>query len=164
MKTRLIVATLVERNSLEKTVSSIVKQNLSDLEVIFVLPKNKSETVEKICETENLKNYRILIDEKKGLSHAINQGFGYEGNFEYFSWINDDDELTPFSLQRSINFLDNQSNYLAVVGSLNYRILDKNNIRLNQVNFLTFVVATFGPNIIPQPGSLIRRKIGRAHV
>ena len=82
MKTRLIVATLVERNSLEKTVSSIVKQNLSELEVIFVLPKNKSEIVEKICEKENLKNYRILIDEKKGLSHAINQGFGYEGNFE----------------------------------------------------------------------------------
>ena len=56
MKTRLIVATLVERNSLEKTVSSIVKQNLSELEVIFVLPKNKSEIVEKICEKENLKN------------------------------------------------------------------------------------------------------------
>ena len=98
MKTRIIVATLGERNSLKQTLNSIVIQNVTDLEVKIVVPKDKTKYLNEIANEVNLNNYDLIVDEEKGLSAAINQGFSAKGNFEYFGWINDDDELTLGSL------------------------------------------------------------------
>jgi glycosyltransferase involved in cell wall biosynthesis len=87
MQTRIIVATLGERKSLKQTLKSIVNQNITDLEVKIVIPKDKTEFLNQIAKEVDLKNYELIEDEGRGLSAAINQGFSVEGDFEFFGWI-----------------------------------------------------------------------------
>jgi glycosyltransferase involved in cell wall biosynthesis len=157
MQTRIIVATLGERNTLKQTLKSITTQNITDLEVKIVIPKDKADYLNQIATEVNLKNYQLIVDEGKGLSAAINQGFSAEGDFEFFGWINDDDELTKNSLGRSINFLISNSNKNAVIGNLGYLSSKSNKIITNKVSKINLFISKIGPNIIPQPGSLIRK-------
>ena len=157
MQTRIIVATLGERNTLKQTLKSIAIQNITDLEVKIVIPKGKADYLNQIATEANLKNYEIIVDEGRGLSAAINQGFSTEGDFEFFGWINDDDELTTNSLSRSINFLISNINKSAVIGNLGYLSSKSNKIITNKVSKINLIVSKIGPNVIPQPGSLIRK-------
>ena len=157
MQTRIIVATLGERKSLEQTLKSIANQEISDLEVKIVIPKDKTESLNQMAVEANLKNYELIVDEGRGLSAAINQGFSIYGDFEFFGWINDDDELTTNSLSRSINFLISNSNKNAVIGNLGYLSSKSNKIITNRVSKINLFVSKIGPNVIPQPGSLIRK-------
>jgi glycosyltransferase involved in cell wall biosynthesis len=157
MQTRIIVATLGERNTLKQTLKSIAIQNITDLEVKIVIPKGKADYLKQIVTEANLKNYEIIVDEGRGLSAAINQGFSTEGDFEFFGWINDDDELTTNSLSRSINFLISNINKSAVIGNLGYLSSKSNKIITNKVSKINLIVPKIGPNVIPQPGSLIRK-------
>ena len=157
MQTRIIVATLGERNSLKETLKSIVDQEITDLEVKIVIPKGKTESLNQMAIEANLKNYELIVDEGRGLSAAINQGFSIDGDFEFFGWINDDDELTTNSLSRSINFLISNSNKNAVIGNLGYLSSKSNKIITNRVSKINLFVSKIGPNVIPQPGSLIRK-------
>ena len=157
MKVRVIVATLGERKSLESCFESIKNQELSEIEVVIVTPLDSLEKVDQIAKHTLKSNYQIIEDSGKGLSAAINQGFEVEGEFKYFCWLNDDDELTAGSLKRSILELDSNQNYSAVVGTLKYRLEKSNKVILNKVSKLKLVVSEFGPNLIPQPGSLIRK-------
>ena len=157
MQTRIIVATLCERISLKQTLKSITSQNITDLEVKIVIPKGKADYLKQIATEANLKNYELIVDEGRGLSAAINQGFSAEGDFEFFGWINDDDELTTNSLSRSINFLISNINKTAVIGNLGYLSSKSNKIITNKVSKINLIVSKIGPNVIPQPGSLIRK-------
>jgi glycosyltransferase involved in cell wall biosynthesis len=159
MQTRIIVATLGERISLKQTLKSITNQNITDLEVKMVIPKGKADYLKQIATEANLKNYELIVDEGRGLSAAINQGFSAEGDFEFFGWVNDDDELTTNSLSRSINFLTSNINKSAVIGNLGYLISKSNKIITNKVSKINLIVSKIGPNIIPQPGSLIRKSV-----
>jgi hypothetical protein len=161
MQTRMIVATLCERISLEQTLKSITSQNIADLEVKIVIPKGKADYLKQIATEANLKNYQLIEDEGRGLSAAINQGFSAEGDFEFFGWINDDDELTTNSLSRSIKFLISNINKSAVIGNLGYLSSKSNKIITNKVSKINLIVSKIGPNVIPQPGSLIRKSAFR---
>jgi glycosyltransferase involved in cell wall biosynthesis len=157
MKTRIIVATLGERKTLKQTLKSIVDQKITDLEIKIVIPKDKAEYLNQIATEADLKNYELVVDEGRGLSAAINQGFSVGGDFEFFGWINDDDELTTNSLSRSINFLISNTTKSAVIGNLGYLSSKSNKIITNKVSSVNLTVSKIGPNLIPQPGSLIRK-------
>jgi glycosyltransferase involved in cell wall biosynthesis len=157
VKVRIIVATLGERASLENCFKSINKQDFSEIEVVIVTPSRSIKKVEELAKEILKYNYQVIEDNNKGLSAAINQGFEAAGEFEYFSWLNDDDELTIGSIKRSKSKLDSNHNYSAVVGTLEYRFENSNKVLLNKVSKLKLIISEFGPNLIPQPGSLIRK-------
>lgn len=157
MITRVIVATLGERATLKETLNSIAKQNIGEAEVKIVCPQNSLLKVQKMAEECLISNFELIRDSDKGLSAAINQGFKAPGNFEYFCWINDDDELTMKSLERARNFLETNRKFNAVIGSLEYSRKNKNRIFRNRVTKLNLIISKVGPNVITQPGSLLRR-------
>jgi GT2 family glycosyltransferase len=155
--TRVIVATLGERATLKETLNSIAKQNIIEMEVKIVCPHSSLLKVQKIAEECLMSNFELIRDSGKGLSAAINQGFKVPGNFEYFCWINDDDELTMKSLERARNFLETNRKFNAVIGTLQYSRKNKHRILRNRVTKLNLIISKVGPNVITQPGSLIRR-------
>jgi glycosyltransferase involved in cell wall biosynthesis len=163
MQTRIVVATLGERISLKQTLKSITSQNITDLEVKIVVPKGKADYLNQIATEAYLKNYQLIEDEGRGLSAAINQGFSAAGDFEFFGWINDDDELTINSLNRSIKFLISNINKSAVIGNIGYLSSKSNKIITNKVSKINLIVSKIGPNVIPQPGSLIRKSAFSDH-
>ena len=157
MVTRVIVATLGERPSLKATLVSIANQEINNLEIKVVCPQSNLEKVQELAQECNLSNFEIIHESGKGFSAAINQGYEALGDFEYFCWLNDDDVLTTGSLERSINFLEDNKNFDAVIGTLGYLRKGKSKIMNNKVTQFNTVIAKIGPNIIPQPGSLVRR-------
>jgi glycosyltransferase involved in cell wall biosynthesis len=157
MNVRIIVATLGQRESLKNTLKSISNQKIDGLEVKMVVPVSKIQEIDSLAKEVDLKDYEIIQDENKGLSAAINQGFDAKGDFDFFCWINDDDELTGGSLYRSLKLIQSDLNVLAVVGNLGYVLNKKEKVITNRVSKLNLFVTKMGPNIIPQPGSLIRR-------
>jgi glycosyltransferase involved in cell wall biosynthesis len=136
MNVRIIVATLGQRESLKNTLKSISNQKIVALEVKMVVPVSKIQEIDSLAKEIDLKNYEIIQDENKGLSAAINQGF---------------------SLFRSLKLIQSDPNVLAVVGNLGYVLNKKGKVITNRVSKLNLFVTNIGPNIIPQPGSLIRR-------
>jgi glycosyltransferase involved in cell wall biosynthesis len=157
MNVRIIVATLGQRGTLKNTLKSISNQNIVGLEVKIVVPVSKIQEIDALAKVVDLKNYEIIQDENKGLSAAINQGFDAKGDFDFFCWINDDDELTEGSLHRSLKLIQSDLNVLAVVGNLGYVLNKKGKVITNRVSKLNLFLTKIGPNIIPQPGSLIKR-------
>ena len=157
MKVRVIVATLGERESLENCFRSIKNQELPDKEVIIVTPLKKLKKVEELAKNIFEINYKIIEDANNGLSAAINQGFNAKGDFKYFCWINDDDQLEAGSLQRSVSFMETNKDYSAVVGNLKYKFEKSKKVIINKVSKVNLLISEIGPNLIPQPGSLIRK-------
>jgi hypothetical protein len=157
MKVRVIVATLGERKSLESCFESIKKQELSEIEVVIVTPLDSLGKVDQIAKHTLKSNYQIIEDANNGLSAAINQGFNATGDFKYFCWINDDDQFEAGSLQRSVLFMERNQDYSAVVGTLKYKFENSKKIIFNKVSKVSLLISEIGPNLIPQPGSLIRK-------
>jgi len=146
--TRVIVATLGERPSLKATLISIAKQNIKELEIKIVCPQTNLEKVQEITQECLPSNFELIHDAGKGLSAAINQGYEAQGEFDYFCWLN-----------------DNNPNFYAAIGTLGYMRKDKSKIVRNRVTKLNILVTKIGPNVIPQPGSLVRRTaIGEARL
>lgn len=104
------------------------------------------------------KNHSIIKDPGLGLPDAINLGVNKLSNHvEYVSWLGDDDLITPESLERSLQMFKLNPGLVATFGSCNYidssgKVLFTNKSGQWAVRFMNFL-----PNLIPQPGSIIKR-------
>jgi hypothetical protein len=100
------------------------------------------------------------IDETgRTLPAAIDQGFAAlpEG-VQYMSWLGDDDLLSPGALTATSEFLDGHPRTSAVYGRCDY--IDEKNRLLwtNTSGPWAGPLLRVGPDLIPQPGSLFRRR------
>lgn len=101
----------------------------------------------------------LVIDPGKGLSAAIDAGLrSFPSNIQYINWIGDDDLLIENSLTHAFNLLSSSPNVVLVHGGCEY--IDENGKRLwlnNSGSYAKYLMR-FGPNLIPQPGSLFKRQ------
>ena len=108
--------------------------------------------------------YLELVDEFKAelpegnlaakINHALNQ---LPSDCEFIGWLGDDDLLTPKSLERASQALRDNPQVALVYGSCDYIDQHGNKIGQNPSGEWAKRLMTFGPFLIPQPGSLWRR-------
>lgn len=99
----------------------------------------------------------FLLEEGKGLATAINQAaFGLPPTVKYFNWLGDDDLLTSDSLAISQRVLDENHGASAVYGKCEYINSDGSKLGINSSGTWARTLIKFGPDLIPQPGALIR--------
>jgi hypothetical protein len=97
-------------------------------------------------------------DPKTGLPAAINFGFqSLPQNISFIAWLGDDDLLEPKSLEITSNVLRNEVKTSAVFGGCHYIAPNGNRILTNMSGRWAVPLISFGPDLIPQPGSLMRR-------
>ena len=100
----------------------------------------------------------FVPDPKCGLAAAIDTGIrALPENILFVNWLGDDDLLTDNSLSKTYEVLKNDPDSVLVYGGCEY--IDENGMSLwtnRSGNFATFLLH-FGPQLIPQPGALIRR-------
>lgn len=100
---------------------------------------------------------QIVEDPGTGLPAAIN--FAIESlpdQIEYVNWLGDDDLLTPHSLNRAeealstfeLDFVFGSCDYIDIYGSV---------IGKNRSGKWAMWLIKYGPDLVPQPGSLYRR-------
>ncbi len=136
---------------LYQTISSA--RLFGDIFLIVVAPEDSLENF------RGIQGIDLLVPEvEHGLASAINLGFKcMPKDIKYVTWIGDDDLLEKDSGKQSVDFLEKNPEYVMTFGECAYidskgALIGKNHSGQWAVNLLRF-----GPDLIPQPGSVFRR-------
>lgn len=154
MTTLFVVPTLGQRpDLLLRSLHSITAQDSPDLDLVVVAPRGRG--VEELISATGA---RFVEDPGRGgLSGALNAGLA-EGTpaTTYFAWLGDDDLLAPGSLAATTRTLSERPEAVMAFGWCDY--IDENDtvVFRSRAGRLAAAIVTFGPNLIPQPGSLFR--------
>jgi hypothetical protein len=101
----------------------------------------------------------LITDPGKGLSAAIDAGLrSFPTNIQYVNWIGDDDLLIENSLTHAFDILSGSPNAVLVHGGCEYIDEDGKKLWVNRSGSYAKHLMRFGPNLIPQPGSLFKRQ------
>ena len=153
MRTAIVIPTLGNRpDYLELTLKSV--RSAGDCYLAIVKPENVQIDVcfDKYVDAQ--------FDEKGlGLAAAINEGLNsVPREFEFINWIGDDDLLMPDSISNAEYVLRSHSDSVLVYGQCVYINEAGGEIGTNRSGRFASTLMRFGPCLIPQPGSLIRRE------
>ena len=100
----------------------------------------------------------LVIDPGTGLSAAIDAGLqSFSPSVQYITWLGDDDLLTEGSLNHALTILVGNPDIALTYGRCKYIDGDGKLLWLNKSGSYAKILMRFGPQLIPQPGSLMRR-------
>ena len=100
----------------------------------------------------------IVVDPGGGLSCAINLGIeSLPDSVVYVNWLGDDDLLGSDTLRIAVEYLDMHQNTVLVYGGCRYIGPRGEELWVNHSGNYAKYLMRFGPQLIPQPGSLFRR-------
>ena len=153
-KILIILPTLGQRTDfLRKTLDSIKLQKPVNYDLVMIFPKNSKETESLAKEFGAI----IVEDHGKGLSSAVNEGLKQlKPIHKYFSWIGDDDLLSEKSLHNSQKALEENGEAVVAFGYCDYINNAGEKLFTNRTGNLAPWIMTWGPNLMPCPGTLFR--------
>lgn len=162
MSVLFVVPTLGERpDLLEHCLRSVRAQEGPPVDLVLVAPVGRG--IEEVAERFAA---RFVPDPRRGgMSGALNAGLEAAGpDTRYFAWLGDDDLLAPGSLQATSTELDRHPDAVVAYGWCDY-IDDADQVVFrSRAGRVARWILTFGPNLVPQPGSLMRydavRRVG----
>lgn len=100
---------------------------------------------------------QFALDPGTGLPEAINKGFSeLPSEIEYINWLGDDDQIRPGSIAKACSALDADPKTVLVFGSCDYVDSQGKVVWTNRSGQWASNILGFGPDLIPQPGSLFR--------
>ena len=99
----------------------------------------------------------IVDDPGAGMAEAINAAFKAGGEHTYYVWLGDDDLLVGQGISRAVAALDEDSHAVVAYGHCDYMDAQGNSLALNRAGKLARFVLPWGPNLVPHPGTVIRR-------
>lgn len=148
-----VVPTLGERGPyLAEALDSLQGQD-HPIGVVLVAPA-AAEHVRAEAERRAL---RFVVQQGAGLSAAINEGWRAFGDgHEFWAWLGDDDTLTPGSTRRAVARLQAEPRASMVYGRCRYVDEDGRSMHVVRPTGLAARLMRWGPNLVPQPGSLAR--------
>ena len=126
-----------------------------EIEIIVGCPEGKLQAVRAAIPGAHV----IAEDSSPGLAHKLHSLLlETSSDCKYITWLGDDDLLTPGSLAACINALDASETATLAYGGCDYIDADGQVMFTNPASPLAAKILNFGPQLIPQPGSLIRRE------
>jgi GT2 family glycosyltransferase len=154
MTTLMVVPTLGRRpDLLVRSLESIRSQVISGLDLVAVAPRGVG-VEQMVAEYGG----RFAVDPGVGgLSGALNAGIraALPGTM-YFAWLGDDDLLAPGSLRTTISALESAPDAVLAFGWCNYIDVDDQVVFRSRAGRVASLILPWGPNLVPQPGSLMR--------
>jgi hypothetical protein len=101
----------------------------------------------------------VVDDPGTGLPDAINTGMqSMPKDIKYVNWLGDDDLLAEESLDLTHDFLEQNPKTVLVFGACDYVDPKGEVLWTNKSGTFALPLLRFGPNLIPQPGALFRKK------
>lgn len=149
-----ILPTLGDRlESLQETLKSIDAQRAQvDLHLVVVTPTTATDA-RNLAESFGA---TIVDDPKTGISDAINCGIAARNGEEFYAWVGDDDLFRTDGLLKLKKLLDSNPGSIVSYGACEY--IDPNGTVLatSAAGKLAQWLLSWGPDLIPHPGSMIR--------
>jgi GT2 family glycosyltransferase len=155
----MVVPTLGRRMPhLRLCLESISAQEGPAVELVLVCPP--SPAVDELAERHGA---RVVPDPGRGMSAALNAGFeAATDGTGYVAWLGDDDLLRPGSLAATTAALDARPDASMAYGWCDYVDDEGRVIFSSRAGRWAARSIGFGPNLVPQPGSLMRLSDVRA--
>lgn len=149
----IVVPTLGTRPVLlEECLRSIVGQG-PEVSIVMVAPRG-NEVVSRLAADVGAQ----VVDDPGSLAGAINIGVVAAGeHHEYVNWIGDDDLLEPGSLAATVEALDADPGAVLAYGACRYIDEDGRELWISRAGQWAPRILKWGPDLIPQPGMLVRR-------
>ncbi len=151
----IVIPTLGERpDYLASTIESLPESS-SGISLVVVSPETTFKAIDPISQGHKIK---FVVDPGQGLAHAINAAIAsLPETCRFVTWIADDDTLIADNLKFSLRELRQDHNIVATFGDI--ELIDEGGKVFTR--FRTSQKAAksifFGPNRVPQPGSILRR-------
>ncbi len=151
----IIVPTLATRLFyLEQALASIRAASTRRIHICIVGPFTP-ELIQ-VCERNGVEQF--VSDPGKGLAHAINFATDQlPSSITMFNWLGDDDLLRPLSIELSRSRLLSDEMDSFVYGACDYIDQEGQILWTNKSGSYTRYLMRFGPQLIPQPGALMRK-------
>lgn len=153
----LVIATLGRRPEfLHQTLTSIVEQDIP-ADIVIVAPVDRPQV------QQAAKDFGArLLPDPGSLPAAINLGVtqGLHGHL-YVNWLNDDDLLTPGSLRATTRALGANPAATVAFGACQYIDQAGRELWVSRAGRWAPRVLSWGPDLIPQPGMLVRSSAWR---
>lgn len=146
-----VVPTLGDRlETLDRTLASL--KSVADA-IVIVAPQKRWHQIKKL---DNSVSCDFVEDDGKGLAAAINKGFWHLGpEFHLITWIGDDDGIYAEGFNNLVTKL-RDSEFVAAFGHCDYVIQEGHKIGKSSAGKFAFKILSWGPDLIPQPGSLVK--------
>lgn len=154
MTTLIVVPTLGRRPELlRRALESITSQEAGDVDIVVVAPRDRG--VEQLATSYGA---RFVPDPASGgQSGALNAGIrAAREDTEFFGWLCDDDLLTPGSLSATTAALRSHPGATVAYGWCDYIDMEDRVVFRSRAGRLAARILPWGPNLVPQPGSLMR--------
>ena len=156
----IVIATLGRRPAyLRQTLGSIQSQSLP-VDIVIVAPPENPEIAAISAE------FGIpVLPDPGSLPKAINVGASaLRTHHEFINWLNDDDYLEPGALVAVVQALDSDPKAVVAYGYCRYVDTEGRELWVSKAGKLAPLILPWGPDLIPQPGMLVRasawRKVG----
>ena len=102
---------------------------------------------------------QVIADPGMGLAAAIHAGLiSFPERVRFMNWLGDDDLLKPGSLETTSDALRTDAKAVLAYGGCDYINSTNQVIFTNKSGKYAVPLMRFGPQLIPQPGSLFRRE------
>jgi GT2 family glycosyltransferase len=152
----LVIATLGKRPAyLQQTISSIRSQSVAS-DIIIVAPVQAPDIQQRAQRAQ-----ATLLPDPGSLTAAINLGISHgltQHEYAYVNWLNDDDLLEPESLAATTQLLDETPAAVVAYGSCRYIDESGDEILISKAGPWASRLLSWGPDLIPQPGMLVRAR------
>lgn len=148
-----VLPTLGDRlETLEQTLISVQLQKHSvKLRLVVVTPPNALEA--RVLAQKY--DADVLDDPGIGISEAINVGIRARTSEKYYAWIGDDDLFRPNGLRTLLDLFDTTEDAIVTYGACDYIDINSQVIMTSKAGKLAQFLLTWGPDLIPHPGSMI---------
>ena len=153
----IVVPTLGQRNGyLRETLTAIRGQEVAaDIAVVTLDTASEARQLAREFDAR-------IVDDPGGLPAAINLGVETFGrDYSFVNWLNDDDLLTPGSLQATTTALIDNPNATVAFGSCRYIDQHGDDLWVSRAGKWAPRILGWGPDLIPQPGMLVRSEAWR---
>lgn len=149
-----VIPTLGTRiDYLEQTLRSVRDQQVA-VDLVLVCPASAAEA-RAIGERFGAR----WVPDPGSLPGAINAGVATaHATTQFVTWLGDDDLLTPDSLRRTVTALEHNPRASVAYGACVYIDAQGRRLWVSRAGSLAQWILTWGPQLIPQPGMLVRRQ------
>jgi glycosyltransferase involved in cell wall biosynthesis len=149
-----VLPTLGDRlDTLRDAFESVVAQRVdAEITLVVVAPSNATRARELALEYG-----AILIDDpKRGLAGAMNAGLASRKGEKYYLGLGDDDLLRPGSIRMLLQLMAVRDSNVVAYGACDYIDAESRLLGRNNAGPWAARILSWGPNLVPHPGTLIQ--------
>ena len=97
----------------------------------------------------------LVDDPRRRLAGAMNAGLAVRNEERFYVGLGDDDLLRPHGIQTLLGLASKRDNTVVAYGACDYIDAESRVIGTNRAGSLARHILSWGPNLVPHPGSLI---------